>query len=115
MTRRDRASALVGSLLDERERYTLHELCSLCGMHAELAIEMIEEGVLCPRGRRPHEWRFDSIAIVRAQRALRFRRDLRVNWAGAALALDLLAEVESLQREIARARPLPDDGGSDQR
>ena len=88
---------LSGTLLDERTIFTLHELCIACGVHAEIVIEMVEEGVLHPRGAEPADWRFSGSAVTRAQKALKLSRDLRVNWPGAALALDLLEEIERLR------------------
>lgn len=93
-----RLQSFTGVVLDERTRFTLRELCSACGVHAELVIEMVEEGLLHPRGRAPEEWSFPGSAVVRARTALRLVNDLRVNWPGAALALDLLEEVERLRR-----------------
>lgn len=104
---------LAGTVLDERTVYTLHELCRACGVHAELVIEMVEEGVLEPRGAAPGDWRFSGRAVIRAQKALNLTRDLRVNLPGAALALDLIEEVERLRfenrhhrRRIERARDI---------
>lgn len=103
MTRRN-TKDLVGTLLDERSVFTLRDLCRACGVHPELVIEMVEEGVLEPRGTTPGEWRFAGSAVTRAQKAFRLSRDLRVNWPGAALALDLLDEVERLRRDRRTAR-----------
>ena len=103
MRQRD-VQPIAGTLLDERAVFTLHELCHACGVHAELVIEMVEEGVLEPRGTGPAEWRFSGNAVTRAQRALTLARDLRVNWPGAALALDLLEEIERLRLERSRRR-----------
>ena len=94
----------AGTVIDERSVYTLRELCHACGVHAELVIEMVDEGVLEPRGAVPAQWRFSSNAVTRAQKALKLARDLRVNRPGAALALDLLEEVERLRVERRRAR-----------
>ena len=88
---------LRGIVLDERTVFTLRELCVACGVHAELVIEMVDEGVLHPRGSAPQDWRFPGTAVIRAQKALRLTRDLRLNWPGAALALDLLEEIETLR------------------
>ena len=90
---------LRGTLLDERAVFTLRELCRMCDVHAELVIEMVDEGVLQPRGAAPENWRFPGHAVTRAHKALRLTRDLRVNWPGAALALDLLEELERRRRE----------------
>ena len=104
MRQRRDTRELAGTLLDERTVFTLHELCRACGVHAELVIEMVEEGVVEPRGAAPAEWRFSGSAVTRAQKALKLARDLRVNWPGAALALDLLEEVERLRIERHRER-----------
>ena len=105
MKRRD-TQHLAGALLDEHLVLTLRDLCRACGVHAELVMEMVEEGVLEPRGGSPPDWRFPGDAVTRAQKALHLVRDLRVNWAGAALALDLLEEIERLRRgrPVARYR-----------
>lgn len=87
-----------GILLDERVTFTLHELCDACGVRRQLIVEMVEEGVIEPAPEADTEWRFHGHALVRAQRALRLVRDLDLNWAGAALALDLLDEIDRLKR-----------------
>lgn len=88
---------LRGIVLDERVTFTLREFCDACGVQRELVIEMVEEGVIEPAHRNETEWAFHGHALVRAQRALRLVRDLDVNWPGAALALDLLDEIERLK------------------
>ena len=96
MTERSKGS-LRGIVLDEQVMFTLRELSLACGVRTELVIEMVEEGVIEPATRQETEWRFYGDSLVRAQRALRLVRDLDVNWPGAALALDLLDELEHLQ------------------
>lgn len=100
----DENELLGGTVLDERAVFTLRELCDACGVRTELVIEMVEEGVIEPFGGAPADWRFPGSAVTRAYRAIRLTRDLRVNWPGAALALDLLEEVERLRRERRRTR-----------
>lgn len=92
-------------LLDERLRFTLRDMCRVCGVHAEFLMELVEEGIIVPetprRGRRmtaAHRWHFDGIAVVRVQRAVRLQQDLGVNLPGVALALELLDELESLRQ-----------------
>lgn len=87
-------SDLRGIVLDEQVSFTLREFCRACGVESELVIEMVREGVIEPAAATEAEWRFHGHALVRAQRALRLVRDLDVNWPGAALALDLLDELE---------------------
>jgi len=90
----DRMSPVV---LDTRTTFTLVEFCSACGVEQRRVVEMVEEGVIepVPDG---EDWQFHGEALLRAKRALRLVRDLGVNWPGAALALDLLDEIERLQR-----------------
>ena len=80
---------------------TLRELCRVFDLHADEIVELVEFGVIEPtRGRRPSEWHFSTGALLRVRRALRLQRDLQLNYAGLALALDLLEEVESLRRRL---------------
>lgn len=87
-----------GIVLDEHVTFTLHEFCHACGVQTELVVEMVDEGVIEPAAIREDEWQFHGHALVRARRALRLVRDLDVNWPGAALALDLMDEIERLHR-----------------
>jgi len=108
MTRSDQR--IEGILLDERIALTLAEMTRLCGMSGRTVHLMVTEGVLRPKGEGPQDWRFSALEIRRARRAARLRRDLEVNLAGAALALDLLDELDRLR---ARVRVLEHRLGSD--
>ena len=93
-------------LLDERLRFTLRDMCRICGVHAEFLMDLVQEGVIAPepppggrsRPRPPAQWHFDGVAVVRVQRAVRLQQDLGVNLPGVALALQLLDELEMLRR-----------------
>jgi chaperone modulatory protein CbpM len=61
---------------------------------------MVHEGLLRPAGERPDQWRFSGAQIRRARRAVRLQRDLELNLAGAALALELLDQIDALQARI---------------
>jgi chaperone modulatory protein CbpM len=65
----------------------------------EYLLEIVEYGILQPSGQTPAEWLFDAGALVVVKRALRLRRDLDLEWAGIALALELMAELEQLRHE----------------
>jgi chaperone modulatory protein CbpM len=90
-------SILRGTVLDEQVTFTLRELSLACGIQTELVVEMVDEGVIEPAAAGA-EWQFHGDSLVRAQRALRLVRDLNLNWPGAALVLDLLDELERLQK-----------------
>jgi chaperone modulatory protein CbpM len=85
-------------LVDARASLTLREFSHACGVEVEVVREMVIEGVIEPIGVRRDDWRFSGEALLRAQCALRLVRDLRVNWPGAALALDLLERLEEHER-----------------
>jgi chaperone modulatory protein CbpM len=91
---------LSGVILDEHSVFSLHELSSVCSVSAELIIEMVEEGIVSPLGSEPRRWTFCGLDVVHVQAAIRLQHDLRVNLAGAALALDLLAEIDRLKKRL---------------
>ena len=93
---------LSGMLLDEDVQLSLGELCTACSVHAELVIEMVTEGIVIPSGSGPVDWRFSGPNVKRIQTTVRLQRDLGVNLPGAALALDLLEELERLRCTRAR-------------
>ena len=85
------------TVFDESTWCTLSEACNLCRVNDQLIEEMIQEGVLSPAGSTAREWRFGAQELKRIQITIRLQRDLRVNMPGAALALDLLEELDRLR------------------
>ena len=88
--------------MEEDLEMTLAEICTACEISEAQVIELVEHGVVEPQGRRPAAWRFHGVSIRRIRRAQRLEKDLGVNTAGAALALDLLEELEELRIRLAR-------------
>jgi chaperone modulatory protein CbpM len=91
---------IEGIVLDEGLTVTLAELTQLCGSSGRVVRLMVTEGLLRPKGECPDEWRFDGLEVRRARRAVRLRRDLNLNLAGTALAIDLLDELEELRERL---------------
>jgi chaperone modulatory protein CbpM len=85
-------------LLDDSVEFTLAELCSACSVSEDLVIEIVAEGIVEPSGADRTQWRFSGLALVRVQRVLRLQHDFDVNLPGAALALELLDELDRLRR-----------------
>ena len=85
-------------LLDDSVEFSLTEVCAACRVSEELVIEIVAEGIVEPLGGDRAQWRFSGVALTRVQRVLRLQHDFGVNLAGAALALDLLEELERLRR-----------------
>ncbi len=79
----------------------MQELSDFCSRRTELILEMIDEGIIIPSGSSPSQWRFGLREIHRVQTAHhRLISEIQVNMAGAALALDLLEELEKLRRKV---------------
>lgn len=91
---------ITGFILEEQTGLTLDDICRACAAQAELIVELVNEGVLSPRGNQPDEWHFTGVHLQRARVALRLQNDLGVNLAGAALALELLDEMETLRTRL---------------
>ncbi len=91
---------LSGLVITEETELSLEDLCRVCVARSEQIVALVDEGILQPRGPAPAAWRFRGIALARASRALRLQRDLQLNLAGVALALDLLDEIEALRAEL---------------
>jgi len=93
---------LSGIVLDEQAELTLGDLCRACCQHAEWIEQLVNEGILEPAGRDPAQWRFSGTSLQRAHIAMRLQRDLEINLAGVALALELMDEIESLRALVCR-------------
>ena len=91
----------MGEVVEEAE-LTLAQLCRACQLPEERVFELVHEGVIEPVGRDPTRWRFRGVSVQRVRCAQRLERDLGVNTAGAALALDLLEEMERLRARLRR-------------
>jgi chaperone modulatory protein CbpM len=92
---------IEGMLLDEQTRVSVSELTRVCGVSIEDVRLMVGEGMLQPHdGGSPEKWIFSGVEVRRARRALRLQRDLELNLAGAALALELLDEIDYLRRRV---------------
>jgi len=85
-------------LLDDSVEFSLAELCVACGVTEQLVVEIVAEGIVEPRGGERPQWRFSGVAVTRVQRVLRLQQEFDVNLPGAALALELLEEIERLRR-----------------
>jgi len=100
----NQADALRGIILDEQSVLTLTELSHVCAVQTGYIIELVDEGLVTPdiatQENEPQHWRFSGAQIRRARTAIRLQSDLGVNLAGAALALQLLDEIENLRAHV---------------
>jgi chaperone modulatory protein CbpM len=95
-------SVLSGIVMDDNQAVSMAELCQCCSLPAEQVVSMIKHGIVEPIESRItiSHWQFSGESVLRVQTAVRLKRDLGVNLAGAALALELLDEVKILRQQV---------------
>lgn len=91
-----------GEVLEEEVELTFSDFRRICRLTVKEVHILVEEGIVEPSGGDGEEWRFDGASVPRARRALQLHRDLGVNWAGAALALELLDELREVRARLQR-------------
>lgn len=96
-----------GIILDEQDSLTLAEISSACAVEAGYIVELVEEGLITPEIapenqelQEPQSWRFSGMHLRHVRIASHLQGDLGVNLPGAALAMQLLDEVEVLRRRL---------------
>ena len=94
------SKSLSGELVEEGAELTFEQLCRRCSVTAEEIVVFVEEGLIEPIMGTESEWRFSGVGIMRVKRAHRLQRDLRLNPSGAALALELMDEIERLRARL---------------
>ncbi|HWH83032.1 MAG TPA: chaperone modulator CbpM [Burkholderiaceae bacterium] len=90
------------TIVEEDRPMSLAEFARACRAREELIHVWVIEGVLRPLGDAPAQWRFEGAALRRAKLALTLTRELEINAAGVALALDLMDEIEALKARLRR-------------
>ena len=93
----------VGVIVEEGETISLFKICHYCSQPAEKILQMVEEGMIEPIDEKIScsRWQFSNDSLLRIQTALRLQRDLKVNLAGAVLAMELLDEIKQLRKWVA--------------
>ena len=97
-----RTDILTGIIIEEQSRLSLRELCDACAVHVEFIFELVDEGVIEPSGIDRSHWYFSGISLQRIRTAKHLQRDLGLNLAGVALALDLIDEVQQLRAQLTK-------------
>jgi chaperone modulatory protein CbpM len=91
-------NVLVGQVLEDSYMVTLDELCRSCMVETETVTLLVGEGILEPKGVDIEQWQFSIGSLRRVKTVIHLQRDLGVNLAGAALALELLDQIAELKR-----------------
>lgn len=84
---------------------TLDVLAREAGLHPDLVLRFVRLGLVEPVGGTSGEPLFASDAAARLARAARLRRDFGIDYAGAVLACELLARIESLEQRLELYEP----------
>ncbi|MDE2082244.1 MAG: MerR family transcriptional regulator [Burkholderiales bacterium] len=96
-TQRPAAPCIV---VEEQVVFSFTALCRACGADAQQVHALVAEGLLEPAGSGPEDWQFSGAALARARTALRLARDLDLGLPGAAVVMDLLAEIDTLRSRL---------------
>lgn len=110
------AQSVASQVMEDLHDLTLQEMCRACIAQADIIMDLVREGVMdgvmdgtiegatqsvdVPLNQSPEQWRFTGVHLHRAKVALRLQRDLGVNFAGAALVLQLMDELAVLRQQI---------------
>ena len=97
---RNGENILIGQVLEDNDVITLADLCRSCTVKTETVTLLVSEGILDPVGEDKAHWRFSIGSLRRVRTVIHLQRDLGVNLAGAALALELLDQVAELRRAL---------------
>ena len=89
---------LTGEVLEESDLVSLADLCRSCTVETQTITTLVAEGILDPAGEDVEHWRFTVGSLRRVKTVIHLQRDLGVNLAGAALAMDLLDRIAALER-----------------
>ena len=90
-------------VIDDDLQISLVELCRAVQTPQDVVRVWVVEGVLEPLQGSAPDWRFTGAALHRARLAATLARDLEVNPAGIALALDLMDEIAALRAALRRS------------
>ena len=91
---------LAPELIDDQTVFTLADLCRSCAVEAEFIEAMVEHGIIEPTGKSGRHWYFTASSLRRTRVTLHLQKDLGVNLAGAALALDLLEHIDKIESQL---------------
>lgn len=84
--------------MNENVIYTMYAICNSYKLSQETIDEMVSWGIAEPTGNIPEKWLFTQKDFDRIGRASRFSKDLNINIPGAALALELIEDIQKLRK-----------------
>lgn len=87
---------------DLDEPLTFELVAEIVGTRRSLVVRLAQRGLIETLESETGEQRLPRRTVIRLRRMQRLRRDLGVNFAGAAVILDLVGRIEEMKRELAR-------------
>ena len=90
-------TTLNGQVLEADDLISIDDVCRSCTVEVETITLLVDEGILDPVGTRVEHWQFTLTSLRRVKTAIHLQRDLGVNLAGAALALELMDRISALE------------------
>src|SRR5882762_5528669 len=90
--------------LDLDEPLSCDVVAETVGAKRSLIVRLAQQGLIETLESGADEPLLPRRAVVQLRRMQRLRRDLRVNFTGAAIILDLVGRIEKLNRELAEIR-----------
>ncbi|MCR6545220.1 chaperone modulator CbpM [Dehalobacterium formicoaceticum] len=82
---------------------TIEEAAFEAGVEASLIQKLLDLGLIYYQGRM-EDPRISRQEVLKIQKMRRLKRDLSLNWTGAGLVLELLEEMDDLQKEIKKLK-----------
>ena len=89
---------------DLDEPLTFDVVAAIVGAKRSLVVQLVQHGLIETVDTGTDEPLLPRRTVVRIRRMQRLRRDLGVNFAGAAIILDLVGRIEQLNRELTEAQ-----------
>ena len=87
---------------EESQHLTIIQLCNRCRISSSDLLELMQEGIIERQPLQKKSPRFSLDMVERVQRAQRLMRDLELNIAGVALAMQLLDRIDFLEKQLRR-------------
>jgi len=91
---------------DLDEPLSFEMVADIVGARRSLVVRLAQQGLIDTVDREGGEQFVPRRTVIRLRRMQRLRRDLGVNFAGAAVILDLLNRLNETNRELARLHQL---------
>ena len=91
-------------VLGTNKVYSLTQVCDICSLEQSIVLEFVDYDVI--QSDSQDDLFFVQSQLDRLLKGIRLKRDLELNHAGVALALDLLETIDELKQEVSKLHKL---------